>query len=566
MHIYIDDNSNPMEELQLPADFHPELSRTNPFLTDEGSQSIPLTLPASDHNLNLLGFLYRTTSSKRPKKKIQAIVADGASWMRGTLYIEQANKLDGIECTFYTSEGQLYEKIKDYKLRDLDWPTMIGVGQDYAGKAISWMNKFLKIIQGEAAQPEEYFICNVWSESEFYVGDPKQGDHFMLNELSSKNNVLSFYAMEEQKYYEEDNDDATEITAPVGFGITPFLRLGYVLRHMFDYFGYILDVNMFDTNESLKRIILLNNVADAIVDGNIYLKQLLPNVSVEDFLNAVRIKFGLEFIQKGDHVYINTWDENLQRYPDLDLSPFVRDYESYIPENKKALSLEFQALTNQPDYRHTRAVEYEKQKNEALLTHSSPSGFEKESLDISDKTPYYYQGLSGYMKQDGMIGYLKSLRTLFINKVQYRNSNLVINGEPDDENGEDMDIAFCFSDDSLSTFDYGAGRQKKYIAARNISDYLSLFATNAVDREGNIIYGNNVYEVLYKSRDMMLRKANQQILFAANIPVYIISTMDISTPKIIKGQKVLIERIDYVLGRPDLCQITARTLHQYPED
>lgn len=63
----------------------------------------------------------------------------------------------------------------------------------------------------------------------------------------------------------------------------------------------------------------------------------------------------------------------------------------------------------------------------------------------------------------------------------------------------------------------------------------------------------------------MLQHANQQIVHEAIIPVHIIVGMDISNPKIIHGQKVLIERIDYVLGHPDLCKVTCRTLNLYPD-
>lgn len=565
MHIYIDDSSSPMKEFQLPADFRPELSRTNPFLSDEGSQSVPLTLPASDHNLLQIGFIHRGTSTQRPIKKIPTIMADGAAWMQGTLYIEQVNKNEGINCTFYTNEGQLYEKIKDYKLRDLNWPELKGTGSDYASKAKYWMNKFLRIIQGNETQPDEYYICNVWTDTKFYVGKSKKGTFLFLNELSYENEVLSFYAMKEQVYYEGNDDNATQITAPVGFGITPFLRVGYVLRHIFKEFGYTLDNNIFDLNESLKRLIVLNNVADAIIDGNIYFKQLLPNVTVEDFLKAIRLKFGLEFIQKGSHIYINFWKDNLNLSPDMDLSKYIRDKETFIIEDKKAISLEFEPLTDQPDYVHTRNVDFEKQKNDSLLKHSSPSGFVEESVDTTDKTPYYYQNLTAYMLDAGIEGTLRSIRTIFINEVQYRNSNLVIDGELDDENGEDMDMAFCFSDTSLSTFDSVTHGKKKYIIASNISDYISLFASEYKTTQ-TIYYENNVYNVLYKERDIMLQKANQGVIAKALIPSHIISTMDISTPKIIDGKKVLIERIDYILGYSDLCQITARTLHLYPEE
>lgn len=74
-------------------------------------------------------------------------------------------------------------------------------------------------------------------------------------------------------------------------------------------------------------------------------------------------------------------------------------------------------------------------------------------------------------------------------------------------------------------------------------------------------FSRNLYETFYKRRDEMLQKANQQIVCRAKIPAHIINSMDISRPKILDGQKVMIERIDYTLGKSELCQITARTLH-----
>ena len=147
MHIYIDDNSNPLKEFQLPANFTPELSRTNPFLTDEGSQSIPLTLPASEHNLRLVGFLHRGAFVYRPQSKILVVLSEGSLWQRGNLVIGQVNKKEGIDCTVYMNEGELYEKIKDYKLRDLGWLDMPGLGVTVTMRAKYWMNRFLDIIQ-----------------------------------------------------------------------------------------------------------------------------------------------------------------------------------------------------------------------------------------------------------------------------------------------------------------------------------------------------------------------------------------------------------------------------------
>lgn len=167
MHIYIDDNSNPLKEFQLSADLWPELSRTNPFLTEEGSQSIPFTLPSTENNLKLIGYPYRGLSISRPERKIPTILADESLFMRGSLFINEAHRTDGISCTFYTNEGQLYEKIKDYNLNELDWPKKTGKGDSMAEKAQYWMRQFVDIMEGNVSGTPDYYIFSAISDYQF---------------------------------------------------------------------------------------------------------------------------------------------------------------------------------------------------------------------------------------------------------------------------------------------------------------------------------------------------------------------------------------------------------------
>ena len=101
--LFLDNGSSERPELDLMADSFPELSRTNPFLTNEGSQSIPFTLPASKGNLEKLDFPQRRALAIRKETKPKAILSDGTAWIQGTLYIESVNLQEGITCTFYTN-------------------------------------------------------------------------------------------------------------------------------------------------------------------------------------------------------------------------------------------------------------------------------------------------------------------------------------------------------------------------------------------------------------------------------------------------------------------------------
>lgn len=569
MHIYIDNGTSSMPELDLPFDFWPELSRTNPFLTEEGSQSIPLTLPASEHNMKLINFSYRGTSTKRPLRKTSAILSEGTNWLKGTLYIEQINKVNGIECTFYTNEGQLYEKIKEYKLEDLDWPIFEGVGNDYATKAKYWMNKFSNVQMGIEPQPDEYFVFCLETSSPFNVEkNSGTNTYLVLNETKYENSLISFRAMDKQTYTTEAGENQTEYTAPVGYGVTPFLRVGFILRHIFSYFGYNLETNIFDTDISLKRLVLLNNVADSIVNGNINFKQLLPNdLQVEDLINSIRNKFGIEFIEFGNKIKIKQWQSVLKSKADMDLSMYVNNHPTLIWEEKSALSLKLEILSR--DNLTFESIFYKES-----FTHPSPSGYKSVEIKSSDKTPINDIVYSPYLHRDHE--YTVYLRAPFIGGIQHKNTELLLNtGEVEEDKNDESPLAFCFSVPLIQTwssnmypviYKYFTGSIFSFDGEGKKWGTISL-VVNKMDTglNENTSLKDNLYTLFYENRDNMLKNANQQLTFESFLPTHLISTMDISTPKIIQGMKVLIERIDYVLGHPDLCQITARTLHQYPE-
>lgn len=562
MHIYIDDSSNPMKEFQLPADFKPELSRTNPFLSDEGSQSVPLTLPASDHNFNIIGYSHRTTSTIRPVYNIPVIFYDGIIWMKGVLRIEQINKIEGIECTFYTNEGQLYDKIKDFQLKDLNWPKFNGEGVDITARARYWMNRFLEIMGNEGLEDVDYYVFSATTDYVFVTNyERKYNDTLILNQYAQPNDVILFEARNERTYKDGYDENATEYTVPVGYGVTPFLRLGYLLRHIFEYFGYVLVRNDFDEELSLRRVCLLNNIADAIVSGVLDYGQLIPqNLSVEDFINIVRKKFSVEFIEINGNIYVKSWNDILTMSPDADFSKYIRNNLTWVTQNKQSINIEYQ-----PSY----ALD-----SESLtipLKHASVPGTDAVDLSTDDKIPFNQISLLYYYPNLGDVHYLSAP---YIGQITHKNSDLVLTGhtKAEEEDVNEMDVMLCFSVPSkqrnpgLRSY-YYAGTIWSYDNEDQTWGTFSLVANEVVGDVNPTTKGtDNIYNRFYQLRDDMLKRANQQIIYEAFIPASVIANMDITNPKIILGQSVLIERIDYVLGRPDLCQITARTLHLFPEE
>ena len=64
------------EPYQLSPDTQLSVERTNPFFNDYGEQTVPLDLPASEHNRRLLDFP-ETFGRREKMKPMEASIQDG---------------------------------------------------------------------------------------------------------------------------------------------------------------------------------------------------------------------------------------------------------------------------------------------------------------------------------------------------------------------------------------------------------------------------------------------------------------------------------------------------------
>lgn len=556
--LFLDNGSGERPELDLMADSFPELSRTNPFLTNEGSQSIPFTLPASKGNLEKLDFPQRPALSVRKNTKPKAILSDGTAWIQGTLYIESVNLQEGITCTFYTNEGRLYEKLKGYRLRDISWDT---IGND--GDSVdTLMSSFSAQINGTQAEDDKYLFCGAGTDLVFNLkNDYSEDKYLMLNEIAytGTGSEVKFVGAEAQTYYDGTGDSANKITTLKGFGVTPFLRVGYVVRKIFEHLGYKTNFDRFDSDISFNRLVILNNVVDACVKGAFSAGDLLPDMDLEEFVSALRAKFGMEFIEVGDTIEWRSWNDILETHPDFDIKSV--NYLTFSYEDEKGLEMELSFLSGESG---------------TIINQVSkrypPEGMESETISFSDLTPRVtaFSSSNAY-ESTGLDGIRINAVVPIVGDVYLQNTSLQYeSGSTEDQDSySKIDLAFCFclKGVRVKTYDdinypFLDGELKDYDFKGTKWGNFNLFVNDleGYDFRPGSDYSNNLYELFYKSRDEMLQKANQQIVVEARIPAHLINTIDVSTPKVLDDVKVLIERIDYVLGKEELCQVTARTL------
>jgi len=587
MRIFLDDNTQ--REFQLPAKFAMELSRTNPFLTDEGSQSVPLTLPPTDHNLRLVGALHRGVWTKRPVRRLLVRAQHGAVNMRGSLAIDSAHRKDGIGCTFYTSEGQLYETIGEKLLGDLEWPVKTISGGVTA--RIAELKQALNDVENY-----DYWIFPALSNNEISRSNlEREGMKFILNEFVSTGTNppadIFFVGEKTRDWVSGSGDDKLTITLPIGYGLSPFLKISYLLRFIFSQFGYNLRTNMFDTETSLKQLALINNTADAICDnGTLYYRQLVPEkVSIMDFLNVIRRKFGIEFVDNGQDIVIRQWNQAIDDLPDKDLSSYTNDDLQIDFQDPKALLISMnRSLTPYAEVEGNGPEDLVKKYGEAYLDRATgryytpeedgkytrrkyvsssfwdrvnPTTHSSETIEMSDNS-VPSTVVTGTVVDYGSTS-PDQFYVPFIGGIRNVNSYVSIsdNSVPDEEEKTDMPIMLCFS---APRFRYGTNRNNRTKMGSSFKYGKPL--DNPWGTMSLIVTGeSNLYDLFYRHRDDMLQHANQIVKFEARLLPEEIVALDLSVPKIVNGIKILIERIDYILGRPDICQVTARTLHEFED-
>ena len=74
--------------LTLPENFTFELEITNPFFTEDGSGSVPISIPASPENLATLGYPSRLGGTSPTIKSFPAILSHGIFHTKGELIFD----------------------------------------------------------------------------------------------------------------------------------------------------------------------------------------------------------------------------------------------------------------------------------------------------------------------------------------------------------------------------------------------------------------------------------------------------------------------------------------------
>lgn len=426
----------------LPAGFAAELTKYNVLLSTAGEQTQPITLPPDPVNMKLIGYSHRMDAYYKPLTDLEVLVSDGLFHRWCNMGIHSADDEDGISCTLYFDSGSFYSLSEDKKLASLPWPVI--KSPTYDSQTLDQRVQYLvSLIKTEFYTPSANQIFNVtqvvttqeYGYIKTRVGFPAtttvvQANKLVLNGyILISDNITQYLPApstinEYSKYYIEIfggkklqgeivqsvKEGDNNITLPLGYGMTPFLKVKYMLSVIFS--GYTVDTSsitaVFPDFDLLESVI--NNVADAIVAGVLNFSQLVPDVTVKEFISKLEERYAGKFVINNiSKVVAFVRYATISSSPDMDITPYLckkpkqgsADFTSLIVKYK---SDQITVTDDNTDKQKTIEIDFMERKI---------FSFEK-TFKNQSSTEYYYPMFTLYLCDIG--------------DIVHKNSLIVVNG------------------------------------------------------------------------------------------------------------------------------------------
>lgn len=274
----------------MPSDFSIEVENLSPIYSEKGSQSISATLPASNHNLEMVGHINRLDISHTPAKDILATIADGIYRRTGKQNITSPSIKGGIVSNIGFDESLMYDAWTDVTLKKL--PNLPVYKP--AGGISALLTHLTNVMRYQESADYYVFPIQIANESVDDVAYPEYINHIEL--------VSNVYELRKDVRTEQIIEDGklTSMTVPAGYGLSPFIKVSKILELIFSAYGYTLIENPFSTHYQLKKMVVLNNVKDTIVEGSINYKELMPDCTINEFLDSIYCRTGAKIYVNGD--------------------------------------------------------------------------------------------------------------------------------------------------------------------------------------------------------------------------------------------------------------------------
>lgn len=307
-------------EIALPEDFSFQVESVHPFFSDEGTASVPVTLPASQENLDLLGHPENINNSKRHIRIYEAFLQSRIFQKRCRLISESVGAKAGITASIALHESEMYADLQDRNLRDI-----------FAAKSFvptkSSPATATQVYKGELRNSTYLYDVAL-----FPVASDKDSD----GNVSIINHPVNGDIKDEARTV---TVNGKTFPAPEGYGVSPFLYLWALVEYAFTLSGYTIGTNVFKEDPVLKEIVIVNNCADACLSGGgsfgFNYSDLVPSITVGELIVFLHDTFGAFITYDTGRIDIRLIRDIFSAEPDMDLTDYERtDRTVSYPEQK----------------------------------------------------------------------------------------------------------------------------------------------------------------------------------------------------------------------------------------
>lgn len=549
--------------LDLSSDLSLQIEEKSPVMNERGSQSLPVTLPPTVRNLLLTGFAHRLDCATLPMGGDRSCtVSDGVYWRRGILNLVSASRKGGITLNVGFDNSVAYEAWKKRKLNEV---TNVFIGDGTVATLKELMQEAYTAGDGGdyavfpiAVEREEITDNNVTTT---YLG--------VLNRVD--NGSLAFPTSQVQPV----GGVMTTVTLPEGYGVTPFLYVWRVLELAFADLGYTIESNPFKGSAAgdLAKVVVLNNVADAICKGVLKYSDILPDCEVQAFLQALKVRFGLVYLLNQDtrRVRLELVRDIIAKAPGQDITATMADWPTVNYEAHKQLKLSAKTSLYNAAPTNERLEDYTK-------------GIRLESLTtVDERTPG--DPISSALLLERATGKLYKWDS---NNRAYTDSvSGFFNWDPQTEgveteelSSEDECVPMVWVDDVyLPGYITGAVHRHSYIKGREsekeenetpLAFVISYGQRGRItppgDAQGERLsllfqWNDGLFAQFWAGYDDLLRRAFNKVELSARMTLPEMMRLNLLQPVKFQGQRLLIDGFDYMLpaARPLQVNITMRT-------
>lgn len=544
---------------QLAPDTQIEIERPNLFFNEWGEQSLPTDLPDTDLNRQLTGYPDLLANRKRPSANINCVIQDGNYYMPCRQAILGAKRKEKIQTSFYMNEGSFLTRVNKTAVPSIFGDEIIpGINTVEEGMKWCWSLRngsndnfaiFPIIVDLDGEKRGVNIISQMNSE-----GKPAA----LRSEINSPGFTDGFF----NSFPRKETVNSQIINLSPGYYITPFMRANYLLKRIFQYFGYTLLDNFFNQTEPFKSMVFINNTIDSLVNGTIRLAHLVPNCYCSTLLEVFRKKFCCEFIpdEVERTVRIEFFKDIIKQRSDTDLSSCLVGYPEISFQAVRQLKLSSKtSLTEGSTFDSTSDIErkYPTAYYDELTGKYKRIGYTSTTVVevISDgNLPYYAEDNEAedfevavpdcqfchsscvyYTNPDSGVSELTTYGP-YIGKGSTLNSTLVISGEIK-ESSED-------SDDELVSSSHDQAPILSFVS--NISTGSNI----EIGYGYSLLYNGplGIYEKFYRDLDNLLHNALHKVTASLLLSNQLKQSLQVHKKVSINDNDYLVDVMKYVLG------------------